>query len=192
MSWGSIKAAAGHDLGSVSFSTGAFTGGSNGIFGNGTFAGGAGTSFDVTGYGAWAKTLTGASNCGSGCALFTGSFVGPVNWTVLSIGKGGFTYTFELSGTVQGQFWDGRTANETLTQTIFVYKNQWAHDHEGLISLGKSNLAVSEPGTLGLFGTGLVGMAGAFRRRCFHRAQHWGALRRRHFSRATVEKSRGC
>jgi hypothetical protein len=153
----------GHSMGQVNFSTGALTGGS--IWTGGTFAGGAGSSFVVTGTGAWAKTLTGASSCGSGCALFKGSFVGPINWTVLSVGKGGFTYTFELSGTVQGQLWNGRMVSGTAHEFIYVYKNQWAQDGKGGISHG--NLAIPEPGTLGLLGTGLLGLAGTFRRKLF-------------------------
>jgi len=166
-SWGLIKAAPGHALGSVSFSTGAFTAStSEGLFGNGSFAGGAGTMFDVSGTGTWANTLTG-QKCGAGCSLFAGSFVGPVAWTVISIGKNGFHYTFQLSGAIQGTFWDGRTVNGTTTQTIYAYKNQWFQDHQGGISLGKSNLAVPEPGTLGLLGTGLIFVAGSLRRKLF-------------------------
>jgi len=167
MSWGLTKAAAGHDLGSVSFSTGAFTAGtSDGLWGNGSFAGGAGTSFDVFGVGTWANTLTG-KKCGSGCSLFAGSFVGPVTWTVFSHGPGQWNYVFTLSGAIQGTYWDGRTVNGTTTQTIYAYKNQWFQDHQGGISLGKSNLAVPEPGTLGLLGTGLIFVAGSLRRKLF-------------------------
>jgi len=35
----------------------------------------------------------------------------------------------------------------------------------GHISVSSTHLAVPEPGTLGLFGTGLVGIAGVFRRK---------------------------
>jgi hypothetical protein len=74
--------------------------------------------------------------------------------------------TFALSGTIQGTYYDGRTVRGTTTQTILVYKNEWAHNQKGDIRLGGSNLAVPELGTLlGLLGIGLVGLAGSFRRR---------------------------
>lgn len=161
-SYGAINT--GQSLGTVSFSTGALTSGS--ILGGGTFAGGAGSSFIVTGTGAWLKTLTGTTN--TKVTLFAGSFVGPVNWQLLSIGPHGFAYSFELSGTIRGQFWDGRTVNGTTTQFITLYKNQWVNDHKGNINVGsKTNLLVPEPGTLGLLGTGLIGIAGTMRRKVF-------------------------
>ncbi len=161
-SYGLVTAGKGHSLGSVSFSTGALTSGS--ILGGGTFAGGAASSFIVTGAGAWLKALTGTT---SGVTLFTGSFVGPVNWQLLSIGKNGFAYSFELSGTIRGQFWDGRTVDGTTKQYITLYKNQWNSDHEGNIGLGTNHLLVPEPSTLGLLGTGLIGIAGTLRRKMF-------------------------
>jgi len=161
-SYGAVNT--GHSLGSVSFSTGALTSGS--ILGGGTFAGGAGSSFIVNGAGAWLKALTGTSN--TKVALFSGSFVGPVNWQLLSVGPHGFTYNFELSGTIRGQFWDGRTVNGTTTQYITLYKNQWVIDNKGNIDVGsKTTLLVPEPGTLGLLGTGLIGIAGTLRRKMF-------------------------
>lgn len=159
MSWGAIKAAHGYDLGSVSFSTGSLATGS--IWGGGTWNGGG--TFIVRGVGAWTKNLPGTPQ--GPITLFNGSFVGPVIWTVQSIGTGGFNYIFTLSGAIRGMYYDGRTVNGTTTQYIYAYTNQWLQDRKGGISLGKSNLAVPEPGTLGLLGTGLIFVAGSLRRK---------------------------
>ena len=167
-SYGLVTAGPGHSMGSVSFSTGAFTAAgtcSVSPLCSGTSAGGAASSFIVTGSGAWIKTLTGTTS--THVTLFAGSFVGPVNWQLLSIGPHGYGYTFELSGTIRGQFWDGRTVNGTTTQYITIYKNQWTGDHGGNIGLGTTHLLVPEPSTLGLLGTGLIGIAGTLRRKMF-------------------------
>jgi len=146
-------------MGSVSFSTGALLTGT--ILGGGTFAGGG--TFDVVGVGSWAAKLTGAVGCGAGCPLFTGTFVGPISWTVVSH-TGLNNYVFALSGTIQGTL-NGRSVTGTTKQIITVYQNQWLLDNEGGIQLSGSNLAVPEPGTLGLLATGLIGIAGTVRRR---------------------------
>lgn len=167
-SYGLVTAGKGQSLGTVSFSTGAFTAAGACTVSplcNGTFAGGAASSFVVTGAGAWLKALTGTAM--TKVTLFSGSFVGPVNWQLLSIGPHGFTYNFELSGTIRGQFWDGRTVSGTTTQYITLYKNQWTSDHQGNIGLGTTHLLVPEPSTLGLLGTGLIGIAGTMRRKMF-------------------------
>ncbi len=167
-SYGLVTAGKGQSLGTVSFSTGAFTAAGACTVSplcSGTFAGGAASSFIVNGKGAWIKTLTGTTS--NHVTLFSGSFVGPVTWQLLSIGPHGYTYNFELSGTIRGQFWDGRTVSGTTTQFITLYKNQWSVDHKGNIGLGRTNLLVPEPGTLGLLGTGLIGIAGTMRRKMF-------------------------
>jgi hypothetical protein len=103
--------------------------------------------------------------CGAGCPLFTGSFVGPVSWTVVSH-TGINNYVFALSGTIAGTL-NGRSVTGTTKQIITVFKNQLLLDNEGTIQLSSSNLAVPEPGTLGLLGTGLLGIAGTMRRKLF-------------------------
>ena len=62
------------------------------------------------------KNINGASTCGSGYTLFTGSFVGPVTWTWVS--SKGLGSVYMLSGTVTGTLYDGRTVTGMTKQNI--------------------------------------------------------------------------
>jgi hypothetical protein len=145
-------------MGYVAFSTGSLASGSITGTGGATFNGGG--SFIVTGVGAWAKTFTGSST--TPVTLFSGSFVGPVTWTFVS--SHGLGSVYRLTGTIEGTLWDGRTVTGVTNQIIFAGNAQFAAGI-GHIRMGNTLLAVPEPGTLGLLGTGLAGIAGMFRRK---------------------------
>jgi hypothetical protein len=123
-----------------------------------------GGSFDVFGIGKWAKHLTGCGHCTNPVTLFTGSFVGPVTWTLTSGTSKNITY--QLVGTISGMLWNGRIATGTTVQNFFT-NSHWTGNGNGEVRMGSFNGVTStpEPGTLGLLGTGIVGIAGMFRRK---------------------------
>jgi PEP-CTERM motif len=140
-------------LGSLAFSTGALTSGS--LTTGATFA--AGGSFTITANG------TGGIPGGT---IFSGSFSGPVTWTeVTTSGPNGSIY-YILSGAVTGTWYNGQTVNGATTQITFsAGKNGFT----GSVTLGSGDTIITttvpEPGTLGLLGTGLVGLAGVVRKK---------------------------
>ena len=128
------------NLGTLSFTTGALTGS---LANGGTFA--AGGTFTIAGNG------TVFSN------TFTGSFAGPVTWTLITLPNG--THNYTLSGAVSGPGFNGATIQLTINTGKGFF------DGSTTISSGDTNLLVPEPSTLGLLGTGLVGIAGLVRRK---------------------------
>ena len=150
-SFNGIVAPPGHSIGSVRFSTGALTSGS--LATGGTFSS-TGSSFVVIGKGNYGQPKG---------TIFSGSFVGPIMWTLTSA-PGAKNLTFTLSGTIQGMLYDGRKVTGTTVQNIFTVNGQLSQGI-GHIRVGSTPLAIPEPGTLSLFGAGLVGLGGMFRRK---------------------------
>jgi hypothetical protein len=144
----------GKNLGYVYFKTGAFTGPS--LSQSGTFSS-VGSVFDIYSYG-----LYGAPKKG---LIFAGAFVGPIDWTLTSP-PGSTKMTFTMTGDIKGMLYNGHEASGQTTQYFYAFSNQYSKGIAHLIN-GSTTIksATPEPGTLGLLGTGLVGIAGLLRRK---------------------------
>ena len=98
--------------------------------------------------------------------IFNGTFSGPVTWSHngATIGVvGSIEYT--LSGRVTGTWSNGSTVAGTTIQITF---NTGKNGFQGSVGLGSGDTIITtapEPGTLGLLGTGLVGLAGIVRKK---------------------------
>jgi len=143
----------GNNLGSVTLTTGALVSGSLQM--GGTFA--AGGTFTITGNG---------SNGLPNGTIFSGTFSGPVTWTLVTLANG--THNYTLTGNLTGLLTGTGSSNGVTVQLTVNTGKGFFNGSVGLSS-GDTNvssgLVTPEPGTLGLLGTGLVGVAGLMRRK---------------------------
>ncbi|MFZ0800798.1 MAG: PEP-CTERM sorting domain-containing protein [Terriglobales bacterium] len=144
----------GNNLGSLSFSTGALLSGN--LTTGATFAGGG--SFQIA---------TNGTNGLPDGVIFTGSFSGDVSWQRFIVGNGVTEYT--LTGPISGILVEGNQniAVVGLTVQLTVSVGSGSHNTISImIASGNTNLTpVPEPGTLGLLGSGLLGIAVLVRQR---------------------------
>ncbi len=137
-------------LGGISFSTGSFASGSLQM--GGSFNGG----------GSFTITSNGSQGLPSG-TLFNGSFSGPVAWTLVTLANG--THNYTLTGSITGTWYNNATVNGATVQ-LTINTGKGFFNGTTMISSGDTNIVtVPEPGTLGLLGTGLIGLAGALHRK---------------------------
>jgi hypothetical protein len=135
--------------GNLSFTTGALTSGS--LSGGGTFSS-AGSTFSIMGNG----------TDGLPSVIFTGTFIGTIDWTAQPCGSG-MCYT--LFGSISGTWFNGSTVSGASVQLTI---GSGPGGFTGSIPVASGDTTIStvpEPGTLGLLGTGLVGLAGIVRRK---------------------------
>ncbi len=144
-------------LGTVAYQTGALSSGNVGN--SATFA--AGGSFVVKG--------NGTNGLPNG-VIFSGAFSGPVNWVGTydpngNGGKGNWTYvlTGQVAGTLSG-IGSGNAVGGTI-QFTFDVPGSKPFSTSTRLNHGTTTVTVPEPGTLGLLGTGLIGIAGLIRRK---------------------------
>lgn len=144
------------DLGVLSFTTGKMTVGS--LLKGGTFAPG----------GTFTLSPVGVKGIPAG-VVFNGAFDGVTTWTAQADKKGVLTGYYTLRGLVTGAW----SNDPKVTVTAFTSQAYFVGAIKGgafSVTLGSGDTfvpytAAPEPGALGLLGTGLVGLAGVFRKK---------------------------
>lgn len=103
-------------------------------------------------------TITGNGTSGLNGVLFSGTFTGDVLWQMTTLKNG--THNYTLTGGLQS----ANGSYGTTTQLTFNTGRGYFKGSANLSS-GDTNVVVPEPGTISLLGTGLLGLAGAVRRK---------------------------
>jgi hypothetical protein len=146
------------DLGTVSFSTGALTGGSLAM--GGTFA--AGGSFVIS--------TNGTSGIPNG-AIFNGTFDAPSSWMLITLANG--THEYTLTATLSGTWITGATVSGVTVQ-LTVNTGKGFFNGSTSVSSGNTDFSgpgvttfgtVPEPTSMIYLGTGLISIAGLVRRK---------------------------
>ena len=140
----------GSNLGTLSLTTGTMISGS---LSGGAFFNPGTLTITTTGWNGFSGTL------------FSGTFgnaTTPIQW--LALGKVGSFFEYELIGPVSGTWEGGATVGGETAQLYFHSRTQYTGGSISLAS-GTTGIVVPEPGTVGLMGTGLLGMGMLVRRR---------------------------
>lgn len=150
----------GTDLGTLSFTTGAFTGNFNS---SGTFA--PGGTFTLTG--------SGQNGAPTG-VIFSGEFIaGPdgslPTWNASTINYD-HSQQYLLTGVISGTLADGTQVGGFTWQFGFTshagtFNNNARPEHDGITVLDVPKVSAPEPGMVGMLGMGLFGLVGIFRRK---------------------------
>lgn len=139
-------------MGTVSFTTGAL------MWGN-TSCNTPGVCAEFSGGGTFSIAGNGQHGVPNG-SIFSGTFDGPVTWSYIPLG--GQRHEYLIVGYVSGTWMNGSTVKDQPVWMLATTRG----DGTTTITFGQTEITtVPEPGTLGLLGAGLVGVAGLLKRK---------------------------